>query len=236
MSETPLELLILDQFTDDTMLADGYRFTRRIRTQTTAVPYVFQLTYNGKPDSSTGTFLYEFHQDDHQVDVLVISAYYTDQRYQTCLACVPEAFLPIWASFLKACDNFAYPEDEVMVIGGNRRSFESKVHLDDIILSKTLKERILRDVQSFFEQGAAIYREMNLNPFRKLLFAGVPGTGKTMMCNALANWALERGYRAIYISSASRSPGESDGANFWKIQHALWTAANSQKPTLIILE
>jgi SpoVK/Ycf46/Vps4 family AAA+-type ATPase len=57
-----------------------------------------------------------------------------------------------------------------------------------------------------------------------------------MMCNALANWALEREYRAIYISSAMRNPGETDGANFWKIQHALWTAATSAKPTLIILE
>ena len=123
-----------------------------------------------------------------------------------------------------------------MVIGGNRRSFESKIHLDDIILSNSLKERILNDVKSFFERGSAIYREMNLNPFRKLLLAGVPGTGKTMMCNALANWALEQGYRAIYISSASRSPGESDGANFWKIQRALWTASSSEKPALIILE
>jgi hypothetical protein len=235
-SETPLELLILDQFTDETLLADGYRFMRRIRTQKTAVPYVFELTYEGKPNTSTGTFIYEFQRDNQSLQVLVTSAYYNDSRYQISLACIPENFLPVWSSFLRACDNFAYPEDRVMVIGSHRRSFESKVRLEDIVLSKSLKERILRDVQSFFEQGAAVYREMNLNPFRKLLFAGVPGTGKTMMCNALANWALEQGYRAIYVSSSQRGPGETDGANFWKIQHALWTAANSDKPALIILE
>ena len=54
MGETPLELLILEQFTDETVLEDGYRFARRIRTENTTVPYIFDLTWKGEPDSSTG--------------------------------------------------------------------------------------------------------------------------------------------------------------------------------------
>jgi ATP-dependent 26S proteasome regulatory subunit len=59
----------------------------------------------------------------------------------------------------------------------------------------------------------------------------VPGTGKTMLCNALAKWALEQDYQAIYVSSADQ-----EGSKFWKIQHALYTASNAKKPSLIILE
>ncbi len=89
----------------------------------------------------------------------------------------------------------------------------------------------MSDVQSFFTKGVDVYRRLKLKPFRKLLLAGVPGTGKTMLCTALAKWALDREYTVIYISSADQA-----GPAFGKIQHALHVAAHTKAPTLIILE
>lgn len=236
MSNTLLEWQVLTKFTAQTLLQDDYYFVGRVRAAQSNVPYIFQHTTLGELDESTGVYLYQFACGDKQLDVLVASSYFSDNWYQVSIACLPESFLPIWASFQKQCEKFAYPEDRVMIIGGNTRSFEPKARLENIILSDLLKADILSDVQSFFDSGVEVYKQMGLNPFRKLLFAGVPGTGKTLLCGALANWALDREYRVIYVSSASRSQGENDGANFWKIQYALEVARDAKKPTLIILE
>jgi SpoVK/Ycf46/Vps4 family AAA+-type ATPase len=61
--------------------------------------------------------------------------------------------------------------------------------------------------------------------------AGVPGTGKTMLCSALGKWALDQGYLVVYISSV-----DMQGATFHKIEQALQIVSNSRLPALILLE
>ena len=118
-----------------------------------------------------------------------------------------------------------------MIIGGRAPSFIPTVEWDDVILPAKLKNELMQDVESFFSTGIEVYRRLKLKPFRKLLLAGVPGTGKTMLCSALARWSLGREYLVIYVSGADRS-----GSSFWKIEQALSIAARSKVPTLILLE
>ncbi|MEO0566058.1 MAG: ATP-binding protein, partial [Chloroflexota bacterium] len=76
-----------------------------------------------------------------------------------------------------------------------------------------------------------IYKELKLAPFRKLLLAGVPGTGKTMLCAAMAKLAIEKKRVVVYVSGSDR-----DGASFEKIQRALQAVAAAQYPVVLIVE
>jgi hypothetical protein len=224
--------VVLEKFKDDMPLAEKFAFLGYELFDNPDYLPVYDHNFQGEVVTQTGTFLYHFkEQEGESFDVLVMSAYYTDDHEVAVVASVPRAYLDVWGAFTQICQRLAYPESKVIVIGGNTNSFEPKVDWDEIILPKDLKDEILHDVHAFFERGVNIYKRLNLNPFRKLLFAGVPGTGKSMLCNALAKWIIEKEYQAIYISSA-----DSDGSSFWKIQRALYVAADSNKPTLIILE
>lgn len=224
--------VMLNKFDEKILLAEEYRFLGYEAVANPEFIPVHDHNYQGEIVTQTGSFVYHFrHETDGKFDVMVMSAYYTDDHEVSVIACVPRAYMKAWGAFTQTCQRLAYPESKVIVIGGNTNSFEPKVDWEEIILPKDLKTEILNDVEAFFQRGVNIYKRLNLNPFRKLLFAGVPGTGKSMLCNALAKWTIENDYQAIYISSA-----DSDGSSFWKIQRALYVAADSKKPTLIILE
>jgi SpoVK/Ycf46/Vps4 family AAA+-type ATPase len=76
-----------------------------------------------------------------------------------------------------------------------------------------------------------IYQQLKLAPFRKLLLAGVPGTGKTMLCAAMAKMAIHERRIVVYVSGSDR-----DGASFEKIQRALQAVAAARYPVLLIVE
>jgi len=114
MRNTPLEWQVLEQFTSQTVLQDDFQFTGRIRVASSSIPYIFQHTYEGKVDESTGTYLYQFQHGDEPVRVLVASSYYNDDWYQVSIACLPQAFVPVWTSFVNQCEKFAFPEECVL--------------------------------------------------------------------------------------------------------------------------
>jgi hypothetical protein len=212
-------------------LPDGYHFVAHEVLDSPAAAPIYSATYNGELTYRTGTYLFRFEKDETQVEVLVIAAYHTDHGDLAVLGCMPDDFVKIWRAFEHQCDRVAHPRSRVTVIGGRAGSFEPTVDWDDVVLPDDLKTELFNDVQSFFQKGIEVYKRLKLKPFRKLLLAGVPGTGKTMLCNALAKWALERHFLVIYISSADQS-----GSTFGKIQHALHIASNANKPTLVLLE
>ncbi|MBZ0282128.1 MAG: ATP-binding protein [Anaerolineae bacterium] len=232
----------LGKFVPDFELPGGFRFVGVTPIECNAVASISSYDYDGELSHRTGAFTYRFQtaETNETVDVLVMASHYTDEGWRiVAVGCMPEAFQPVWTVFARECNRLAYaltPDNEVVVIGGNSNSFVPKVDWDDVVLPAALKHDLMEDVRSFFTKGIDVYRRLNLKPFRKLLLAGVPGTGKTMICSAIAKWALAQNYVVIYVSSARKGPSDPYGSTFAKIEHALSVAADSALPALILLE
>lgn len=191
--------------------------------------------------SSAGAFAFKFSRgstasDRETFEVIYASAYFNDDiQNLNAVALVPEDRLDTWAAFEFACTRAVRPRirrrRDVYIIGGTDAFFDPTVEWDDVILEDVLKAKLLDDMEAFFNKGVEIYRQLKLPPFRKLLLAGVPGTGKTMLCAAMAKIAIDHGRVVVYVSGADR-----DGASFEKIQRALQAVSAARFPVLLIVE
>jgi hypothetical protein len=242
VSETCINRRALARFEPTFTLEGGFHFAGAEAIDCPVITRITNQNFQDELTEETGAYVYRFvnAQTEEVVEVLIASSHYTDQGWHyICLAALPVTFVPAWMDFERECERLANarePEKKVIVLGGRMAAFVPTTTWEDVILPAKLKSDIMDDVQAFFRKGVDVYRRLNLKPFRKLLLAGVPGTGKTMLCSALARWALEENYLVIYVSSAVKPQGEDFAANFGKIQHALAIAARSKVPALVLLE
>lgn len=236
-TETSVNRHVLERFKPDFELPDDYRFGGYELYPNEVIPHIFMESSNEQITYQSGVFLYRFTKGEDQIDLFMASTFVSDDFYDeelVCLICLPPNLEPVWQEFVRECkriDRSLKPKQEVHIIGGWDTSFTPDTQWDDIILPPDVKGGIFDDITSFFAKGVSVYRRLNLKPFRKLLLAGVPGTGKTMLCSALARWAIDQGFLVVYISSA-----DDEGATFRKIQRAIDVASRSEYPALIILE
>lgn len=219
-------------------VGEGYQYVSWEYYDCPLIPRV--KTYSeGRPGLQSGALLFRFaNQENEQFQVLVVSQWLFDFDLNSSLlsiASVPEAHVEQWVNFEKEVQRIfhsAIPyRGKVYVVGGIETAFDATVNWDDIYLDVALKEEIMKDIDAFFKKGVGIYQRLNIKPFRKLLFAGVPGTGKTMLCSAIAGWGQEKDYFVVYVSGSNQY-----GAKFWKIHEALDMAASSDAPTIVIVE
>jgi AAA+ superfamily predicted ATPase len=183
-----------------------------------------------------GCYTFSFENKGQAFDVLYLSAYYEDDDCPAALAIalVPPQQLEVWAKFEQLANkasNYLARSQKIYVIGGKENAFEPTVEWDQVILAESLKADLYTELTSFFSEGAALYRELNLTPFRKLLLVGPPGTGKSTLCAALAKIALKQKCVVVYVSAA-----DEEGASFEKVHRALSIVEDSRLPVLLIVE
>ncbi|HEX2620813.1 MAG TPA: ATP-binding protein [Phototrophicaceae bacterium] len=187
--------------------------------------------------ATSGAYAFKFTSEaGESFEVIYASSYFDDDVQDlTAVALVPAGKLDTWAAFEFSCARAVRPRirrrRDVYIIGGTDAFFDPTVDWDDVILPEELKTQLMDDVEAFFNEGVDIYRQLKLAPFRKLLLAGVPGTGKTMLCAAMAKHAIEQKRIVVYVSGSDR-----DGASFEKIQRAFQAVAAARYPTLLIVE
>lgn len=218
-------------------VGEGFHFVDWQNYDCGIIPQV--KTYaDSRPALRSGGIVFSFESDEAQFNVLVLSAWVYDADMNSNLitiASVPEAYNKQWLTFEKEVQRIfhsAIPyRGKVYIVGGVENTFDATVDMDDIYLEGSLKEDIMKDIDAFFEKGVGIYQRLNIKPFRKMLLAGVPGTGKTMLCSAIAGWGQEKDYFVIYVSGSNQY-----GAKFWKIHEALDMAASSDSRTIVIVE
>lgn len=102
---------------------------------------------------------------------------------------------------------------------------------DDVILDKSIKESMKKDIEGFFDSEAA-YKRFGIQWKRGIIFHGLPGNGKTISVKALMNALASRkdAIPSLYVKSFNSQSGDQASINM------IFSKAREMAPCFLILE
>ena len=103
---------------------------------------------------------------------------------------------------------------------------------DDVIMDPKVKQNLINDVQSFFE-NRDLYQKYKVPWKRGIILHGVPGNGKTLSIKALINYLskLPNPIPALYVKSLNNKCDMPQ----WSVD-SIFSKARKMAPCLLILE
>lgn len=176
--------------------------------------------------------MFDVQWDNERLTVLFMSFQPESMGYYWIVARTREVAEKFFVTVCRWC---AEVRGEILVFAGGQFYKDDALYreikntsLNDVILSKGLKDEIAGDIRQFFK-AKPMFDEYRIPWKRGILFLGPPGNGKTLTIKALVS---ELGYPCIYVKSFDLPMNAYPQAGI----NAVFARARQTTPCILVLE
>jgi hypothetical protein len=157
----------------------------------------------------------------------------------TIITAIPHGYQDAWLAFLLTLSRLHSEllhverdgKIEILGDGDNIADAIRGASYDDVILPEEILQQVVAQRRIFSADVLERYAALRIPRMRKVLLAGPPGTGKTSLLKAEAAFHAQNGGYVQYVFAAKKADRS------WELlSHAMESAADSQLPTLILVE